>query len=68
MDDRLVADIGIERQDIARWLRGRADAAPSSPAATRTGGRPFATRLRSPSAAFLRELRADAGREGPLTH
>lgn len=68
MNDRLLADIGVERLDIPRWLRGRAPAVSTAPSPrAATGARPLATRLRSASAAFVRELRADAGREGVAT-
>ena len=50
MSDRLLADIGVERAEIADWLDGDgSDARPISS--------PLTTRLRAAGTAFVRELR-----------
>lgn len=61
MSDRLLDDMGVERDGIAVWLRGDTAAEPA------TTTRPWGVRLRSATVAFVRELRTDAPQQA-LTH
>ncbi len=62
MNDRLLADIGVERADIRYWMNG--EVAPASESAT-----PLSIRLRYAATAFMRELRpVAAARQRAVQH
>lgn len=63
LDDRMLADIGVDRSAIRNFVRG--GVVPTESVAT---ARPLGMRLKSATTAFVRELRSDADAHRVVTH